>query len=410
MREPLITVPASGVFHRRTGVCLNMIVRDEAPVIERLLRSTRAAIDYFVIVDTGSTDGTPELIQRLSAELDLPGEIHFRQWVNFGHNRQQALALALAADRGDWLLFIDADEELVCPDPGFFERLEPGATYKLEKHQGTGRYALPNLVDVRHTQWQWRAPVHEYLKFLGGSQRRILSKEAWILYREGQGGRSRGVSKRDKYLRDVTLLEAALAEDPEDPRSRFYLAQSYRDAGEHRLAYENYDRRTRMAGWDQETYMAHYEKGRLAILLALGDEVIVSELLKAHEMRPMRAEPLWLLARFSRFRGLCVEGYRIALMGLKIPLPADTLFVDKAVYDWRLLEEFALCAHILGRHQDAAQAVERILRGGLYPSEEWERLHALLSAARGADATQRLLRDGLRRIQVRERTDITPGP
>ncbi|MEZ5591436.1 MAG: glycosyltransferase family 2 protein [Gammaproteobacteria bacterium] len=73
-------------------------------------------IDYFVIVDTGSSDGTPQRIQQIMEAFGIPGEIHFRDWVNFGHNRQQALELAVAAGRGDWLLFIDADEELACRD------------------------------------------------------------------------------------------------------------------------------------------------------------------------------------------------------------------------------------------------------------------------------------------------------
>ena len=46
----------------KSGICLNMIVKDEAPVIERLLVSVQSVIDYFVIVDTGSQDGTPDLI------------------------------------------------------------------------------------------------------------------------------------------------------------------------------------------------------------------------------------------------------------------------------------------------------------------------------------------------------------
>ena len=395
MREPLITRPVSGEFTRRTGVCLNMIVKDEAPVIARLLRSVKSAVDYYVIVDTGSADGTPELIHQLTSAMGLPGEVHFREWVNFGHNRQQALDLALAADRGDWLLFIDADEELVIKDQAFFAQLEPGVSYKLEKHQGTGRYALPNLVDVRHTRWAWSAPVHEYLHCLEGTPRFVLSREAWIIYRPGEGGRSRGLSKREKYLRDAALLENELALKPDDARNQFYLAKSYHDAGEFKLAYEHYDRRTRMAGWDQETYQAQFAKGCLAVQMALSEEVIIDELLKAHEMRPSRAEPLWILARFCRAKGLHVEGFRLAVRGLKIPLPQDTLWVDKAVYDWRLLEEYALCAQVIGRPRDAAAAVERILREGLYPSAEWERLQAMLTLAQGTARVQRMVRTRL---------------
>ena len=46
-------------------ICLNMIVKNESPVIERCLASVKKLIDYWVICDTGSTDGTQKLIQKV---------------------------------------------------------------------------------------------------------------------------------------------------------------------------------------------------------------------------------------------------------------------------------------------------------------------------------------------------------
>ncbi len=70
-------------------VCLNMIVRDESPVIRRSLASVKNLIDYWVIVDTGSADDTKEIIKEFMK--DVPGELHERPWVNFEHNRNEAL-------------------------------------------------------------------------------------------------------------------------------------------------------------------------------------------------------------------------------------------------------------------------------------------------------------------------------
>src|SRR5262249_60611020 len=76
-------------------ICLNMIVKNEAEVIRRCLDSVRAIIDYWVIVDTGSTDNTQQIIREHLK--NVPGELHERPWQEFAHNRSEAPALR----RGD---------------------------------------------------------------------------------------------------------------------------------------------------------------------------------------------------------------------------------------------------------------------------------------------------------------------
>jgi glycosyltransferase involved in cell wall biosynthesis len=76
-------------------ICLNMIVKNEAHVIERCLASVLPLIDSWVIVDTGSTDATPDIIERFLR--GKPGQLHHRPWLNFGHNRTEAMQLALQA-------------------------------------------------------------------------------------------------------------------------------------------------------------------------------------------------------------------------------------------------------------------------------------------------------------------------
>src|SRR5690242_19150411 len=73
-------------------ICLNMIVKNESAVIRRCIDSVRPLIDYWVIVDTGSTDGTQKIIK--NHLKDIPGELYQRPWKNFEHNRNEALTLA----------------------------------------------------------------------------------------------------------------------------------------------------------------------------------------------------------------------------------------------------------------------------------------------------------------------------
>src|SRR5580693_975887 len=112
-------------------VCLNMIVKDEAQVIEKCLSSVKPLIDYWVIVDTGSSDNTKMVIQKT---MDgIPGELHARPWVNFAHNRNEALELA--KDKGDYVLLIDADEVLQYPEDFAFPGLEKDLYFILVRQQ-----------------------------------------------------------------------------------------------------------------------------------------------------------------------------------------------------------------------------------------------------------------------------------
>lgn len=361
-----------------TNICLSMIVKNEVAVLPRLFRSIKDYIDYYVIVDTGSTDETISLIRREMSEYGIDGEVHERPWVNFGVNRQQALELAVAAAKADWLLIIDADEELGVSDPKFYENLEPGVTYDIEKHHSGVRYAVPQLLNVRETQWKWEGPVHNYLVHLGGSKLRALRKDVWIIYHSGEGAKSHGLTQEQKYLRDAKLLEDDLELHPNNARSQFYLAQSYKHAGHLEKALEAYAKRTTLRGWDEERFMAQLEVGRVAIQLDKPEDVVVRELLAAFQMRPTRAEPLFDLARYFRNRKDYAKALVFARAGVPMRIPEDQLFVFLEVYEWRLLDELGVAAYWVGSFGEGVVACEEILRrveiGVEVPASDLERI------------------------------------
>jgi glycosyltransferase involved in cell wall biosynthesis len=87
-----------------------MIVKNETHIIKECFDTIYDQIDYWVIVDTGSTDGTQEFIKNYFAEKGIPGELHERPWVSFGHNRTEALELCNG--KTDYIYMIDADDYL----------------------------------------------------------------------------------------------------------------------------------------------------------------------------------------------------------------------------------------------------------------------------------------------------------
>src|SRR6266849_4943297 len=102
------------------ALCLNMIVKNEMANLERCLAAVADHIVCWIIGDTGSSDGTQELIRTFFTTRRLPGELHSFPFHNFEQARNEALAHAYASPmKYDYILLADADMELVVEDPGF---------------------------------------------------------------------------------------------------------------------------------------------------------------------------------------------------------------------------------------------------------------------------------------------------
>jgi glycosyltransferase involved in cell wall biosynthesis/tetratricopeptide (TPR) repeat protein len=102
-----VTKPSLPIFedNRLIGACL--IVKDEEKTLPGCLASIRGLVDEIVVYDTGSTDGTVELARRAGARV-VEG-----YWDDdFGRARNAALEHC----RGQWVLWIDADERFICDD------------------------------------------------------------------------------------------------------------------------------------------------------------------------------------------------------------------------------------------------------------------------------------------------------
>ncbi|MGR6972400.1 glycosyltransferase [Streptomyces cynarae] len=359
-------------------VCLNMIVKDEAPVIRRCLESVRSLIDTWVIVDTGSTDGTQDVIR--DVYRDLPGELYERPWKGFDGSRTEAIELARAGRGGsaDYLLFIDADDVMEV-EPGFSMPELSLDAYRIAVQHGSVIHWRPALVSTR-LPWRYVGVLHEYLSC--DSRYTLGDLEGFNILVVGGGGRLMGQGVREKCLRDAEILQQGLIKEPDNPRYVFYLAQSWREAGELEKALEAYDRRATMGGWAEEVFYAQFGAARLAEQLKRPQEEVMDRYLRAYESRPSRAEPLGELARMCRVNGQRWPlAYIFARQAARIPYPSDNLFVEFDWYEWRALDELAVSAFCTGRFDEAKSCCERLLADGNLPDEHRERVARNLEIA-----------------------------
>jgi glycosyl transferase family 2 len=351
---------------RRPTLCLNMIVKNEAPVIERCLRSVKPFIDAWVIVDTGSTDDTRERIA--STLAGVPGELYERPWKNFGHNRNEALALAVP--RADYVFFIDADERLELPR-GYERAALVADGYHLNVKYAGIAYARCALVASR-LPWRWEGVVHECLSCDTPHRLEMLEGPTVIVAHDGARSRD-----PETYRKDAALLEEALARNPDSARDTFYLAQSYRDAGELARSRDVYRRRAGMKGWEEEGWFAQYQVAILEERLGAPPEVVAFSYLSAYQRRPTRAEPLVRLARYHRLRSEFSLSLLYARPAAKLPKPPDLLFLDDATYAWSALDELAVAAFYVDGEDVKAEgrdAVRRLLAESRFPESERARM------------------------------------
>ena len=327
----------------RKTVALCMIVRDEAAVVERCLASVHDLIDTWVIIDTGSSDDTRQRIRRALA--NVPGTLHERTWHDFGRNRTELLMLARGS--ADYLLLLDADMTL----EQLHELPQLSADGYYLRHAGSIDYAVPRL--VRGDQpWRFTGATHEYLAWDGS--RSLEELDALLVVHHADGS-----SHAVKLERDRTLLERELADNPDDPRTLFYLARTYADLGHRDGAITLFRRRVEVGGWDEEVFYAQFQLG---LLLSQFDwDAGAAALLDAWSMRPARAEPLYELARGWRARGNQDLAFEYASRGLSIPYPTDVLFVHREPYEYGLRFERAIAAYYLGDLETALSDNDALL-------------------------------------------------
>ncbi|MFF2163434.1 glycosyltransferase [Streptomyces sp. NPDC058175] len=353
-----------------------MIVKDEAPVIRRCLESVRPLIDTWVIVDTGSTDGTQDVIRDVFS--DLPGELHERPWKGFDGSRSEAIELARAA--ADYLFFIDADDVMKLESGFRVPELSLDA-YRVNIRSGPFAYWRPALVSTR-LPWRYVSVLHEYIEC--GSRFSLGTLEGAEMVIVGGGGRLRNEGMRGKYLRDAEILQEALVKEPDNTRYAFYLGQSLSDAGEHEKALEAYDRRAGMGGWGEEVFCSRLFAAQIAEALGHPPAEVMNRYLGAHASRPTRAEALGGLARWCRINGQRWPlAHLFARQVARLPYPsADHLFVEPDWYEWRALDELAVSAYWVGEYEESEDCCERLLAGGKLPAEHRDRVIENLELSR----------------------------
>lgn len=344
--------------HKKT-VCLNMIVKNESPVIEKCLASVKGMIDYWVIVDTGSTDGTQQIIKNFMK--DVPGKLYERPWVNFAHNRNEALDLA--RNKTDYIMLIDADEMLVFDKDFTKPALDKDVYIITTQQKGSSDYMRMFLLNT-HLDWKWKGVIHEICE---STQLKTMEHIKGVVNFSDTSAGNRSKDPK-KYIHDAEVLEAALKNEPDNSRYQFYLAECYASAREFCMSLENYKKRAAMGGeHKEEVFWALFRSARIEEILNMPPKIFINSYWKAYNFRPTRIEPLYYLGSYYLRMKEYALAYDVLKKGLSNLQTNDILFVERWVYDWDLQYKLAQAAYYTGEIQEFRAILTQLLQKKTLP-------------------------------------------
>jgi GR25 family glycosyltransferase involved in LPS biosynthesis len=348
-------------------LCLNMIVKDEAHILRETLAHLLSVfpITYWVIDDTGSTDGTQTIIREFFSERGISGELFETPWRNFGYNRSQAFAHAHG--KTDYVLVWDADDSVT----GTL-RLPPltADSYPLQFGNESGfRYQRVQIFNNRK-RWHYVGVLHEYATCLDPVEHGPLIAGDYYCVSGKSGNRSKDP---EKYRKDAAVLEQGLLDEPDNARYAFYCANSYKDAGDTENAIRMYKRVLAMNGWAEEKYLACVRIYDLS-----GCPVNLHYLVESHRHCPDRVEGILRLVKHYclagmddvalAYYGLVQDFYENRYTGADI---AKHLFVSKTDFDFFLPYHTIISAIRCKRFDLAATLYDRIFRHGHTTAGAW---------------------------------------
>jgi len=370
--------PISGLqeIKKQTAtLCLVMIVKDEANNIRECLTKVAPYINYWVIVDTGSSDNTIEVIRETMAEFDIEGELHERPWVNFEVNRTESLELA--KDKCDYRWIIDADDTFMVEQFGFnpFAHIDKSMdTYQITYRLNALQYHRAQI--VRSNQpWVYKGVLHEYLHCDLPNLKSAILPGCHV--KADISPLKRANSLEEKYANDAEILEKALEDEPNNTRYMFYLAQSYRDSDQLEKSLEAYKKRAEAGEWEEEVYYSLYMIAKLMEKMEYPAMEVVNAYSRAWEYRPQRLEAVFHVMRKLREESRYVLSFTYGDLAIKTPGTSDILFVEPEIWQWRMVDEYSIAAFYIGHPEIALEKTSQIVASPLFATlhpQEQDRL------------------------------------
>jgi len=210
------------IFYYDNLICYTMIVKNAGPILEKVLIDNLPIIDRWCILDTGSTDGTQEVIKRVLK--NKKGILHEEPFVNFKVSRNRCLELAGKSCK--YKIMLDDTYSIKGNLRSFLHTVRGdqfGDSFSLLIQSEDTEY-YSNRIIKSTTGLQYIHTIHEVITDENNINVTIPVNQAIIF-----DNRTEYMEKRtmDRKQFDLELLFKEVEDDPDDPRALYYIAQTY---------------------------------------------------------------------------------------------------------------------------------------------------------------------------------------
>jgi glycosyltransferase involved in cell wall biosynthesis len=227
-------------IEKKCRIGMISMFKNEAKNIGKMLDSLNGHIDYWVLQNNGSTDGTPEVVEEWAARTKIPGYMYNVKegWVGFGWNRDHVLQTYLKSPHNcDWILKMDCDETLEIDDDFDWKILNDNknvVSWNVQS-EAPGTVYLRTWLWNAHLPWKFNHdPAHETIYLDDGKNNtefeRITLPGSFRLMAGASYGESYTVPT--KYISDALKLEEKLIREGNLLTNLYhfwYLGKSYSD-------------------------------------------------------------------------------------------------------------------------------------------------------------------------------------
>jgi len=358
----------------RAPISLCLIVKNEEANIENCLRSIRSYVQEIVVIDTGSTDKTPDIVKQYADVFEVYTDCNYPDGriKSFSMARQRSFDLATK----EWVMWVDGDDIVVGAEKlpalirDYDQKRQGGAACVMlpyeYAHDAEGKciclHYRERIVTPR-SLFKWLNPVHEVMVPKQGTPvTQLMSEDIRMIHRRQQSAKHPDPSRNLRIIKE--FVENA---KEEDPRQLYYLGLEYSNVNDIDNAIKTLTRYIEITGWDDEKCLACLKMCELYMRKGEPQNAVqwATKAITVHESWGEcffeLAKCYYVLAEKEQDQALKRRSYEkcatFAKIGLSLPPTHTVLFVNPQERDVEIHRYLNISLNYIG---DVASALDSI--------------------------------------------------